>query len=132
MFEPETEDKLLVLFLAETCNRLKPNNPKTRAEEDVIDLKNSSENLSYSSEDLKLNSDVDLNQETSKQELRTRYKLNPPKRLIEIILAEVDEPQSYTEAIQSENWRHWQTAMENELASLEKNSTWTSRVTSWL
>jgi len=36
---------------------LKPNHSKIRAEEDVIDLKNSSENLSYSSEDLKLNSE---------------------------------------------------------------------------
>jgi len=103
MFEPETENKLLVLFPAETRNGLKPSNPKTRAE-DVIDLKNSSENLSYSSENLKLNSELDLNQETSKQELR--YKLNLSKRLIEIMLAEVDEPQNYTEAIQSENWRH--------------------------
>jgi len=50
------------------------------------------------------------------------------------MLAEVDEPQNYTKTIQSENWHHWQTATESELALLKENSTWTleSSYPSWL
>lgn len=50
--------------------------------------------------------------------------MKAPKRLIELMVAEVNEPKNYIEAIMSAEKVLWSTAMEEEMASLEENSTW--------
>ena len=60
--------------------------------------------------------------------LITEGKIKLGKRTIKpnpkFALTMVDEPQSYAEAINSEQKELWQTAMEQEIASLAKNNTW--------
>ncbi|KMQ87258.1 retrovirus-related pol polyprotein from transposon tnt 1-94 [Lasius niger] len=46
------------------------------------------------------------------------------RRLIELMLAEIDEPKSFSQAVNSSNKQHWKKAMEEEIASLKENSTW--------
>lgn len=59
--------------------------------------------------------------------LRDRATLNPPDRYVANIAcaAAIIEPQSYQEAMKSENAAEWQQAMNEEIASLKKNNTWT-------
>lgn len=125
IFEPEKADKLLALFPSQANNKSETNDPKEFAEKNVIEPQNLSDNSSCdSSKDSSLDSEDTLLEETPKRELRDRSKLNQPKRLIEIMLAEINEPRSYNEAVKSEEYHHWKAAMEDELASLKENLTW--------
>lgn len=40
------------------------------------------------------------------------------------MLAEIDEPESFSQAVNSSDKQHWKKAMEEEIASLKENSTW--------
>lgn len=61
---------------------------------------------------------------TTKRQLRDRENLKAPKRLIEMMVAEVNEPNNYTEIMMSAKKIHWSAVMEEEMASLEENSMW--------
>lgn len=61
---------------------------------------------------------------TTGRQLRDKKILKAPRRLIELMVAEVNEPKNYTEAMMSAEKAHWSTAMEEEMTSLEENSTW--------
>lgn len=54
-----------------------------------------------------------------------RQTIKPPQRLIEMMSVDLDEPRNFAEAIKSLNSKQWNTAMKEELSSLEENSTWT-------
>lgn len=58
------------------------------------------------------------------RKLHDRAVLNPPRRLIELMLAEVDEPKGFVQAVNSLNKQHWKRAVKEEIASLKENSTW--------
>lgn len=42
-----------------------------------------------------------------------------------MMLAEINKPKNYSEAINCENFQRWKETMEEEMASLMENSTWT-------
>lgn len=57
--------------------------------------------------------------------LRDRRQLRQPARYEEFaMIAEVDEPQTFTEAMQSSECGKWQVAMTDEMTSLLQNNTW--------
>lgn len=45
------------------------------------------------------------------RELRNRGELKPSRRLIELMLAEIDEPENFSQALNSLNKQHWEAAM---------------------
>lgn len=63
-------------------------------------------------------------QKIAQQKLRDQTTMKPPRRLIESMLAEVDEPENFSQEINSSNKHHWKKAMEEEMISLRENSTW--------
>jgi len=87
--------------------------------------------LSPSSED---SSSEDLYEETQmetpkvmalpKHELRNRANMKSPRRLLESMLVEIDEPESFSQLINSSDKQHWKAAMKDELDLLKENSTW--------
>jgi hypothetical protein len=56
--------------------------------------------------------------------LRDRRFLKTPKRLVEMIIIESDEPRNFAEAVTSDEASRWRTAMNEKMTSLEENSTW--------
>jgi hypothetical protein len=63
--------------------------------------------------------------ESLKTRLRTADSIKKPVRLIESMLAEIEEPIDYNEALKSECHVHWKAAMEQEMNCLLNNNTWT-------
>ncbi len=65
------------------------------------------------------------------RKLRDRSNIKPPQRFNDYIMSTVSsitschEPNSYRQAIESQEKRDWLKAMENEMKSLEENKTWT-------
>lgn len=115
-FELENHDKSLAIVPVETKERSEVQKQASiaRAHESLEEV------------DTESDEEVGISTETtSKRTLRDRGKLKHPSRLIEMLLTEVHEPKSYTEAIESTDKLLWQSAMEEEMNSLEDNSTWT-------
>ena len=75
-------------------------------------------------------SDSEEQDELTGRELRDRSLLAKPKKFddyvttAEAFLTEMNEPESYEEAVNSEDRENWKRAMNNEMESLAKNQTW--------
>lgn len=66
-----------------------------------------------------------VNAEGVDRALRDRRQLRQPARYDDFaMIAEVDEPQTFTEAMQSSKCDKWQAAMTDEMTSLLHNNTW--------
>lgn len=102
IFEPEKTGRTVALLPSE----LNDEKSKSQPEDEANVFKDSAEVSS------------------SDRQLRNRQQLKKPDRLIEIMLAEINEPKNYTEAITSVDHEHWRKAMEEEMASLKENATW--------
>lgn len=98
IFEPEEPGKTVSLFPVEIND-----------DRDITDFTNVSS---------------DNNAETSVRQLRNRALIKAPERIIETMIAEIDEPRSYAEALKSAECLHWKAAMDEEMESLTQNSTW--------
>ena len=111
VFEPEIAEQMLSLFPVDVDDG-------AEVDEAVPDLQ----------EDEKLHLAAGSSTDgliESPRHLRDRSTIKSPERLIEVMLAEIDEPRSFAEANNSRERLHWKAAMEEEMASLEENSTWT-------
>lgn len=60
---------------------------------------------------------------TGERKLRNEKNLRTLRQFIALILAEVHEPKSYTETMESTEKHDWNTATDEEIASLKKNPT---------
>lgn len=66
-----------------------------------------------------------INVDASKQALRDRNLIQLPARYSDFAMfADCSEPNSFTEAMQSENSHDWQCAMDDEMKSLAESNTW--------
>ena len=66
--------------------------------------------------------------EPPKQSYYSRRERRPPKQIYKAFVAQastVAEPQTYAEALQAPDAAQWKLAMDEEMASLQENSTWT-------
>uniref|UniRef100_A0A1Y1K2V0 Retrovirus-related Pol polyprotein from transposon TNT 1-94 n=1 Tax=Photinus pyralis TaxID=7054 RepID=A0A1Y1K2V0_PHOPY len=81
------------------------------------------ENIDVDDNELRESEEED-GQDQPRYNFRNRRNLHCTKRLIETMIAEVDEPKSYQEAVESPESRHWKQAMEEEMQSLIENHTW--------
>lgn len=122
VFDLETAGKLLTLFPGETNDDARAEEHKCESDS-VKSSPESSAKLQAPDSSEKQTRETPVSSTTGRQ-LRNRQNLQAPKRLVEIMIAEVDEPRNYSEAIKSAEKTHWTTAMEEEMTSLEENSTW--------
>lgn len=90
-------------------------------ENENIDVSESacSTEISYVSESV---CSTENSSELSPRQRRNCATLKPAERLIETMLAEMDEPKNYTEAVNSTESLHWKVAMKEEIDSLKENT----------
>lgn len=115
-----------VVFEPEYSSAWIPDRPETINEEpkDQRNALPSPVPTNSSSEDLPEEDQSTETPKPSERGLRDRAAIRPPRRLIESMLAEIDEPGSFSQAINSPDKQHWEQAMKKEIASLKENSTW--------
>ncbi|KAH0815295.1 hypothetical protein GEV33_007494 [Tenebrio molitor] len=120
VFEPENTGKLLTLFPVETQEVL----PNQEANEPIVTADATAGESSSAS--IQSNEDeVPISRLPSAgMTLRDRRFLKTPKRLVEMIIIESDEPRNFAEAVTSDEASRWRTAMNEKMTSLEENSTW--------
>lgn len=71
--------------------------------------------------------DMDENDETGGQQLRDRSKIKPPEKYKDYsmsIITNIEEPETYSEALKSEQQEDWTIAMDREINALNENQTW--------
>lgn len=56
--------------------------------------------------------------------LRDRRKIQAPRFLQDAMFAEIENPSTYNEAVNSDNSKNWISAMKDEIDALRKNKTW--------
>ena len=124
VFEQETAGKLLTLFPSETNDDTQDKNQKGEPEP----LKSSHESSPESSPEVpdSKNEQAWETPATSAagRQLRDRQNMQAPKRLVEMMVAEIIEPKNYSDAMKTTEKAHWIEAMKEEMISLEENSTW--------
>ncbi|CAF4808934.1 unnamed protein product [Pieris macdunnoughi] len=136
VFGPEHSSKVLALFPAEATEK----DPVVEEIEDHLENLNSPRvlnlpevpNPALPDQVVDAEPRIEEFDETPKtakepiqRRLRDRSTLQKPVRFNEMFLAELDEPRSYKEAMESADHVHWKAAMKEEMSSLEENGTWT-------
>jgi hypothetical protein len=120
VFEPENTGKLLTLFPVESQEVL----PNQEANEPIVTADATAGESSSASNESNEDEVPIPRLPSAGMTLRDRRFLKTPKRLVEMMIIESDEPRNFAEAVTSDEASRWRTAMNEEMASLEENSTW--------
>jgi hypothetical protein len=120
VFKPENTGKLLTLFPVESQEVL----PNQEANEPIVTADATAGESSSASNESNEDEVPIPRLPSAGMTLRDRRFLKTPKRLVEMMIIESDEPRNFAEAVTSDEASRWRTAMNEEMASLEENSTW--------